>query len=76
MSVTGLCQICETAKATHDCDRCGALVCDDDWNRDTGFCVECAAEIGGGSGDGKRTPEGPGSEDIRPPDTDDETHQL
>ncbi|WP_435155004.1 hypothetical protein [Haladaptatus sp. DFWS20] len=75
MSVTGLCQLCEVAEATHDCDRCGALVCSEHWNRENGLCVECTAEIGGGGG-GQRTPEGPGSEDIRPPDTDDETHQL
>ncbi|WP_266079835.1 hypothetical protein [Haladaptatus caseinilyticus] len=74
MSVTGLCQICETAEATHDCDRCGALVCSEHWNRGNGLCVECTAEIGGGSGE--KTPRGSGSEDIRPPDTDDETHQL
>jgi hypothetical protein len=75
MSVSGLCQICETAEATHDCDRCGALVCDDDWDRQSGFCVECAAELGVGE-DEHRTPNGPGSEDITPPDTEDETHQL
>ncbi|KZN25934.1 MULTISPECIES: hypothetical protein [unclassified Haladaptatus] len=75
MSVSGLCQICEAAEATHDCDRCGALVCDEHWNRSSGYCVECAAELGVG-GEQNRTPSGPGAEDITPPDTDDETHQL
>ncbi|ODR83456.1 hypothetical protein BG842_09025 [Haladaptatus sp. W1] len=74
MSVTGLCQICEAAEATHDCDRCGALVCDEHWNRQSGFCVECAAELG--VGEGGSTPDGPGAEDITPPDTEDETHRF
>lgn len=46
MSVTGLCTVCGNASATHVCDRCGALVCDRHWDAATGFCVECAADLG------------------------------
>ncbi|WP_433625727.1 hypothetical protein [Halomicrococcus sp. NG-SE-24] len=74
MSVSGLCQICESREATHDCDRCGKLVCDEHWSRDSGFCVECVAELGGDVE--KERPSGPGAEDVTPPDTDDSTHQL
>jgi len=74
MSVSGLCQVCEAAEATHDCDRCGKLVCSEHWDRDSGICVECAAELGGDVE--RRTPSGPGAEDVRPPDTDDETHRF
>ncbi|WP_458205824.1 hypothetical protein [Haladaptatus sp. NG-SE-30] len=75
MSVSGLCQICESAEATHDCNRCGALVCVEHWNRENDLCVECLAEIGG-AGDQEQKPSGPGKEDITPPDTDDSTHQM
>lgn len=73
MSVSGLCQICEAAEATYDCNRCGALVCTEHWNRESGLCVECMAEVGGGR---EQKPEKPGEEDITPPNTDDSTHQL
>ncbi|WP_327051131.1 hypothetical protein [Halomicrococcus gelatinilyticus] len=73
MSVSGLCQVCEAAAASHDCDRCGTLVCEEHWDGDSGICVECAAELGGSE---RRTPSGPGAEDVRPPDTDDETHRF
>lgn len=44
MSVSGLCEICTTGDVEHDCERCGRLVCADCWDRDTGLCVECAAD--------------------------------
>ncbi|WP_201289548.1 hypothetical protein [Halobaculum saliterrae] len=43
MSVTGLCQVCESAAANVSCDRCGAAVCRDHYDADTGFCADCAA---------------------------------
>ena len=46
MSVAGLCQVCEEAEVEHDCDRCGALVCERHWDPQTSFCVKCAAEVG------------------------------
>ena len=44
MSVSGLCQICETREATNQCANCGALVCDRDFERGAGICVQCAGE--------------------------------
>jgi len=41
MSVTGLCQVCEAAQATHSCPRCGNAVCDDHWNDGAGACAAC-----------------------------------
>jgi len=43
MSVTGVCQICESAAATVSCDRCGAAVCRTHHDAGTGFCADCAA---------------------------------
>ncbi|MFC7136583.1 hypothetical protein [Halobaculum litoreum] len=46
MSVTGLCQVCERAAATASCDRCGAVVCADHYDRDRGLCADCGAAGG------------------------------
>ena len=46
MSVTGLCQICESAQANHSCPRCGRVVCDTHYDRATGLCTEDAATGG------------------------------
>jgi hypothetical protein len=48
MSVTAICQICESAPATHACDGCGANVCGDHYDRETGRCSNCAATGRGG----------------------------
>lgn len=42
MSVTGICQICESAEARFACDRCGRVVCETHYDRETGLCTECA----------------------------------
>ncbi|MFW5895997.1 MAG: hypothetical protein ACOCUA_01285 [archaeon] len=47
MSISGLCQICEAAEASHRCDRCGNLVCDDHFEATRGYCVDCVRQIGG-----------------------------
>jgi hypothetical protein len=47
MSVQGLCQLCESAPANHQCRRCGALVCRAHYDRETGLCTECAADVPG-----------------------------
>ena len=51
MSVSGVCQLCETGQAQFSCDRCGAIVCEAHYDSATGFCTECAAEVRGGPGD-------------------------
>jgi hypothetical protein len=51
VSVTGLCQVCESARAVEQCRRCGTLVCRDHFDADTGFCVDCAREARGGRSD-------------------------
>lgn len=48
MSISGLCQVCETRQAEHQCTNCGALVCDVDFERGPGLCVNCAAGVQGG----------------------------
>jgi hypothetical protein len=45
MSVSGGCELCATGEAAFGCDRCGKLVCDEHYNRDSGWCTECAAEL-------------------------------
>jgi hypothetical protein len=44
VSVQGLCQICESAVAEHQCQRCGALVCPIHYDEETGLCTGCSAE--------------------------------
>jgi len=51
MSVGGLCQICESAPAEHQCLRCGTLVCDTHYDAETGLCTDCAAADNGGESD-------------------------
>jgi len=46
MSVEGLCQICEAERARYGCNRCGAVVCEDHYDRETGLCTNCAAAAG------------------------------
>ncbi|WP_255764195.1 hypothetical protein [Halobaculum sp. CBA1158] len=43
MHASELCQVCETAEASASCERCGAVVCDDHYDRAAGVCVDCAA---------------------------------
>jgi B-box zinc finger. len=47
MSVSGLCQVCESAEAQFQCRSCGALVCAKHYDRDTGLCTKCASSGGG-----------------------------
>jgi hypothetical protein len=47
MSVSGLCQVCESAKAQFRCDSCGALVCPTHHDQSTGLCTTCAGAGGG-----------------------------
>jgi hypothetical protein len=51
MSVVGLCGICESAPADHQCPRCGTLVCTTHYDGEAGLCTECAREIDRSEGD-------------------------
>ncbi|MES3161418.1 MAG: hypothetical protein PPP55_07575 [Halorubrum sp.] len=53
MSVTGICQVCESAPAGHACRTCGRQVCDDHWNDGVGACAACAR----GFDEGDSTPD-------------------
>ncbi|MXV62217.1 hypothetical protein GS429_09115 [Natronorubrum sp. JWXQ-INN-674] len=44
MSVSGLCQICESRPAQERCANCGTLACDGHYEEGKGLCVECAAQ--------------------------------
>jgi hypothetical protein len=50
MSVSGICEICGTGEVRHTCSRCAQLVCDEHFDEDTGLCVECLSDVGGGQG--------------------------
>ncbi len=43
MSVSGVCQVCESAEATQTCPNCGAMVCDDHYDRELSVCTRCAS---------------------------------
>lgn len=45
MSVSGLCQICESRQAEYRCENCGALVCEVHYDRDLALCTDCAAQV-------------------------------
>lgn len=42
MSVSGLCQICEDARARYTCKTCGAAVCEAHFDSGASLCTECA----------------------------------
>ena len=46
MSVAGLCEICESETVEDGCDRCGRLVCAQHYDRTSGLCTDCLAEMG------------------------------
>lgn len=46
MSVSSPCEICGRADVRHTCDRCGQLVCNQHFDDEVGFCIECAADVG------------------------------
>ncbi len=47
MSLTGLCQVCETAEGRFTCDRCGQFVCGEHFDTTRATCVECVRRGGG-----------------------------
>ena len=50
MSVTGLCQICESRTAVDRCDNCGTFACEQHYERSLGLCADCAAKARPGQG--------------------------
>lgn len=44
MSVSGLCQLCESAEAEYTCGQCGRLACESHYEDGAGLCVECVSE--------------------------------
>jgi len=44
MSLETLCQICEAARAEHQCSRCGRMVCAAHYDEASGRCTDCAGE--------------------------------
>lgn len=48
MSLSGLCQVCESAEAEHACERCGAHVCEKHYDYEYDVCVQCASVLGEG----------------------------
>jgi len=41
MSTVGVCQVCESAEATHTCESCGSLVCEKHYDDAAGVCQQC-----------------------------------
>ncbi|MDL5362406.1 hypothetical protein [Halalkalicoccus sp. NIPERK01] len=46
MSLTGVCQHCERAPASHTCPNCGSLVCDRHFDGPAGRCARCLGGMG------------------------------
>ncbi|AFZ73992.1 hypothetical protein [Natronobacterium gregoryi] len=44
MSVSGLCQICESRPAQERCGNCGTLACAQHYERRLGLCADCASQ--------------------------------
>jgi hypothetical protein len=68
MSLTGVCQVCESAEARHSCPQCGRAVCDDHYDRELAVCEVCATELrsvaDGSSTGGDDRPAGHGGRDV------------
>jgi hypothetical protein len=64
MSVSGPCEICQVGTVDDACDRCGKLVCERHFDEQTGFCVECVAEVGTGHDHPVPTRGTPQSDDV------------
>jgi hypothetical protein len=64
MSVSGNCEICVTGEVRHTCSRCAQLVCDEHFDEETGLCVECLSDVGGGRGRERQPPDAPDGVDT------------
>ncbi|OVE84378.1 hypothetical protein [Natronolimnobius baerhuensis] len=56
MSVSGLCQICESRPAEERCENCGTLACEQHYERAMGLCADCATQAQPGMGDSESEP--------------------
>ena len=52
MSVTGLCQLCESRPAEQRCDNCGTFACGQHFDRGLGLCADCASRARDGDREG------------------------
>ncbi|ELY67766.1 hypothetical protein [Natrinema versiforme] len=50
MSVSGLCQICESRPAQERCSNCGTLACEVHFEDSMDLCADCASEAQPGPG--------------------------
>jgi hypothetical protein len=57
MSVSGNCEVCTVGEVSHTCPRCAQLVCDEHFDEETGLCVECLSQVGGGGTERQHSPE-------------------
>ena len=46
MSLSGLCQICESNEAEYTCAQCGTPVCKEHYQRDKSLCTRCVERSG------------------------------
>jgi len=45
MSVSGLCQICQSRPATDRCENCGTFACRAHYERGPGLCADCLTQV-------------------------------
>ncbi|MBZ6495919.1 hypothetical protein [Natrinema longum] len=50
MSVSGLCQICESRPAANRCPNCGTLACEVHFDESLRLCADCASQAQPGPG--------------------------
>ena len=46
MSVSGLCEVCESRTTEDQCDLCGRLVCAEHYDTQSGRCTDCLSKFG------------------------------
>ena len=44
MKLRDICRVCNSRLAEYTCKSCGALVCERDYDKATGFCIICKQE--------------------------------
>ncbi|WP_254544475.1 hypothetical protein [Halomarina pelagica] len=64
MSVSGLCELCQTNEVVDGCDRCGRLVCERHYDRSTGLCTDCLREVGDAPGGEGQPDRGQGPDGV------------